>query len=135
MNEEQLEAELADWSRRRREIDAGNAPAFAQVWTVVRARHERAQRRVSLSRVSAITAIVVLAVAVVSVVRPRSEPNEVAPRESASVAVPWRTTVLISSWRAPTDFLFVAPDAGFAFLAREAEQWNRDSAFRANRAN
>jgi len=135
MNEEQLDAALADWFNHRREIDAAQTPAFAQTWVNVQNRYGRAQRRVFLRRIAALAALLVISVVLVSVMRLPSAPKESARNESASLAVPWRTTVLISEWRAPTHFLFTAPDAGFASLAREAERWNKDSTFRPNRIN
>ena len=135
MNEEQLDWELAAWFSHRRELDAGHTPAFPEVWTAVRARHERERRRGLAFRISAIAAMFVLLGVLVTVVRPKSSLKNHVWNESDWLAVPWRTAVLASEWRAPTDFLLTAPDAGFGSLAREAERWNRDSTFRPNRIN
>ena|ERR1041385_4680666 len=133
MNEEQLEGELAGWFSHRREMDAAHAPAFAAVWTGVRARHERTQRRAFLWRVSAIAATLLLAGILVSLLRGRSVPHQIARLESNPPALPWRTTVLAAGWRAPTDFLLTAPEAGFTSLAREVERWNQHPTLQRNR--
>jgi len=135
MNEEQLDAELAAWFSYRREMDAANAPVFAEVWTEVRARHERGKRRAFLRRVAAITALLVLLGILVLEMRLRSDPSQHERNASEPLAVPWRTVVLISEWRAPTNFLLNEPEAGFAPLAREAKRWNTDLTFRPNRIN
>jgi hypothetical protein len=135
MNEEQLDAGLAAWFSYRREMDAANAPVFAEVWTEVRARHERAKRRAFLQRVAAIAVVLVLLGILLLKVRSRSDPTQEVRTESDPLAVPWRTAVLISEWRTPTNFLLTAPEAGFAPLAREAERWNTDPTFRPNRVN
>ena len=135
MNEEQLDVELTAWFSHQRETEAANAPAFAELWTNVRARHEREKRRALLRRVSAIAAVFVLLGVMVTMVRSRSDAKKYARNESPSLGVPWRTTVLVSEWRAPTDFLLTAPGAGFASLIRDAERWNKDSTFRPNRIN
>ena len=133
MNEQQLDAELADWFSHQRRIDAANAPEFADVLIRVRIEHERAQRQSSLRRVAAIAAMFVLSGILIHMTGLRFTPRPSAQNES--LAVPWRTTVLVSEWRAPTDFLFAAPNAGFASLAREAQRWNNDSMFRPNQIN
>jgi hypothetical protein len=132
MNEEQLEAQLADQFRRWREMNARQAPAFAGVWAAVRARHERARRRVLLWRVSALAAMTLLCVVLGAMVRSWPAANRLARGQSNSVAVPWRTTVLISAWRSPTDFLCAAPDAGLAFLPRQGQRGNPPSSSRPN---
>ena len=103
-------------------MDAGHAPPFSEVWTAVRARKEREQKRGLAWRVSAIAAMFVLSGVLVTMVRPQSNLKNYARNESDWLAVPWRTAVLASEWRAPLDFLLTAPDAGFASLAREAER-------------
>ena len=135
MNEEQLDRELTAWFSHQRETEGANAPAFGELWSNVRARHEREKRRALLRRVSAIAAVFVLLGVMVTMVRSRSDPKKYARNESHSLGVPWRTTVLVSEWRAPTDFLLTAPCAGFASLIRDAERWNKDSTFRPNRIN
>jgi hypothetical protein len=135
MNDEQLDAELADWFSHRRKMDAAHAPAFADVWAGVQNRHQRAHRRVFLQGVVVIAAMLVLPAFLISVMRMASGPNGSAQNEAKTLAVPWQTAVLISEWRAPTHFLFTTPDAGLESLAREAERWNRDSPSRPNRIN
>ena len=135
MNEEELDGELAAWFSHGREMDAGHAPPFSEVWTAVRARHERERRRDLALRVSAIAAMFVLLGVLGTVARSKSSLRNHVWNESDRLAVPWRTAVLASEWRAPTDFLLTAPDAGIGSLARVAELWNRDSTLRPNRIN
>lgn len=78
--------------------DEQRAPDFATVWSAAAAR----RRRSVVMQIGALAAAVAFAAIVASSFR--------APRATVPLELPWRSAVLLTEWRAPTDvFLPVAP--------------------------
>lgn len=75
--------------------DEQRAPDFDTVWSAAAAQHRRARTRSLLAQIGALAAVFVFAAIVAFSFR--------APRATAPVELPWRSAVLISEWRAPTD--------------------------------
>jgi len=78
--------------------DEKGAPDFDRLWSAASGRHHRQRTRVRLAQISAVAALLLI-VAFVSI--RKSSPT----RESTTAALPWRSVVLLSEWRAPTDTL------------------------------
>ena len=84
--------------------DEKGAPDFDQLWSAASGRHHRQRTRARLARIAAIAALL-LVVAMVSI--RKSAP----PPQTATATLPWRSVVLLSEWRAPTDALLSTPDS------------------------
>ena len=85
---------------------ARSAPAFADVWKAAVAGHLQ-RRRLYFRRVTAAAALLVLLATATNLMLKRPQPfrNDA----SAEPELPWKSEVLISQWRAPTDFLLETP--------------------------
>ena len=75
------------------------APDFAAVWSAAAARHRRERTRAIVAQIGALAAVIALTFLITHVFRPVKTP----PRTTAEL--PWRSAVLLTEWRAPTDAL------------------------------
>ena len=80
--------------------DEDGAPDFDQVWSSVSGQSHRQSLRRRLTRFTAIAAVLL---AVVLVTHRRTTPPAI--QETAASGLPWRSVVLLSEWRAPSDTL------------------------------
>ncbi len=91
------------------------APAFDQIWAAASSRVASSRWRGYFLRVTAAAALVVgLGVATTLLLNhPASDSRTLATVGGTveSPELPWRSAVLISQWRAPTDFLLESPAA------------------------
>lgn len=98
-----------------RRDEESRAPEFAAVWSAANSRLQRQHRQRYFLRISAVAAGL-MALGLVAALLPELEPKQ--PRRTVPVAglasasaplpqpgLPWRTALLVSQWRAPTDFL------------------------------
>ena len=102
----------------RRE-DEGAAPPFNEAWETASSPLRQMRWRRYVLRVTAAAAMLAaLGVAVIRFISPlpaqRLAPGLISDRAvpangSVSSSLPWQSTVLISQWRAPTDFLLQSP--------------------------
>ena len=79
--------------------DENRAPDFTAVWSAVAARHRRERTRAIGARIGALAAVIALTFLVTHAFRPAKTPSR------ATAELPWRSAVLLTEWRAPTDAL------------------------------
>ena len=91
--------------REAHRADEAGAPDFDQVWSSVSGHHHRQRTRRRLAQVTTIAAVL-LAVALVAL---RKSPPAV--HETAASGLPWRSVVLLSEWRAPSDTLLAQSES------------------------
>ena len=85
--------------------DESCAPDFDHLWSTASSRHRRHLTHVRLGWITAIAALLLVGAFV-------SNHKSSPPRESATLAaLPWRSVVLLSEWRAPTDGLLSTPES------------------------
>ena len=107
MNSES-ENELRELFHELKQCDREAAPPFEKTWQDAQITLQR-QRWHSVGKICAIAAMLIVLGTMATV---RFKPF--APTKSVSIDIPWDSTVLISEWQAPTDFLLQAPEIGFA---------------------
>ena len=83
--------------------DEDRAPDFDAVWSTAAARHHRERLRTVLARIGAFAAAIALAFLIAHALRPAKNPRAI-----ATTDLPWRSAVLLTEWRAPTDALLPA---------------------------
>ena len=98
------EPELRDILRTELRAREHAAPAFEAVWSAAAATPRRARRRALITRTGALAAVIVFVCLTVLALRPPKTP----PRATAAADLPWRSAVLLTEWRAPTDALLLA---------------------------
>src|SRR5262245_20411707 len=91
---------IADLFDGLRAEEARRAPDFDAMWGAARAIQLRRSRRRVLLRLAAAAALLAV-LGVPAALRLRAP----APLPRAGDELPWKSAVLISQWRAPTDFL------------------------------
>ena len=91
---------LRELLRNELNIDESRAPEFDAVWSAAAGRSRRQRTHSALLRLGALAAVIVLALVAVRAFRPVRNPHAV-----ATADLPWRSTVLLTEWRAPTDVL------------------------------
>jgi hypothetical protein len=87
-------------------IDEDRVPDFDSVWSSAVARHQRQRTRSVLAGIGALAAVIVLAFLATHAIRPARNPRAI-----ATTDLPWRSTVLLTEWRAPTDALLPAAES------------------------
>ena len=102
MKQEPKEAEVRKLYLELRREDRRRMPAFTTVWAASVVRHRRQRFGLCLQRVAAVAAVAAL------LVHHRAARDG---RRAAEAELPWKSTVLISQWRAPTDFLLEPPSS------------------------
>jgi hypothetical protein len=83
--------------------DASNAPDFATLWTAAALRH---RTRFRVVRMLPFAAALLVSATLAMVIHPRvkSPPREAIQRHAIkSGDLPWRSTILLTEWRAPSD--------------------------------
>jgi type VI protein secretion system component VasF len=85
--------------------DEDRAPDFDTVWVAAAARHHRERTRSILGRIGGLAAVLAFVFLVGHAVRPAKNPQAI-----AITGLPWRSTVLLTEWRAPTDALLPAAE-------------------------
>lgn len=83
--------------------DEDRTPDIDAVWSAAAGRHHRARTRSILARLGALVAVIAFVFLATPAHRPAKNP-----RPSATTELPWRSTVLLTEWRAPTDVLLPA---------------------------
>lgn len=96
--------QLRDLLRTELRAREHDAPAFEAVWSAAVATQRRSRRRALLTRTGALAAVIVFVGLSATALRPLKTP----PRATASTDLPWRSAVLLTEWRAPTDALLPA---------------------------
>ena len=82
--------------------DEDAAPDFAAVWSAAAARHHRQRTRAMVAGIGALAALIAGAVLITHFF----VPVKATPRATAEL--PWRSAVLLTEWRAPSDALLPA---------------------------
>ena len=85
--------------------DENRAPDFDAVWSAAAARHHRARTRSILAGIGALAAVIALVFLATHAFRPAENPGPI-----ATTDLPWRSAVLLTEWRAPTDALLPATE-------------------------
>jgi hypothetical protein len=85
--------------------DEDRAPDFDTVWVAAAARHHRERTRSILGRIGALAGVIAFVFLVRHATRPAKNPQAI-----ATTDLPWRSTVLLTEWRAPTDALLPATE-------------------------
>ena len=80
--------------------DEDLAPDFDALWSAAATRHHRERTRSVLARIGALAAVIALAFLATHAFRPAKNP-----RPMGTTDLPWRSAVLLTEWRAPTDAL------------------------------
>lgn len=96
---------LRELLRTELRADENRAPDFGAVWSAAAAAHHRERTRSVLARIGALAAV--LAIAFLTAPAFRSAKN---PRAVVTTDIPWRSAVLLTEWRAPTDALLPAAE-------------------------
>ena len=91
----------------RTELRAGEnqAPDFDAVWSAAAARHHRERTRTILTGIAALAALIAVCLFATHDFRPGKKRDAIAISD-----LPWRSVVLLTEWRTPTDALLPAPD-------------------------
>jgi hypothetical protein len=108
MNPESEDNRIKDLFLELRREDTNRAPSFARMWSAAAAGQQRRQHgRGYFRRMAAVAASLALLGAAASLMfdHHRSLPT----KWTAELELPWKSEVLISHWRAPTDFLLERP--------------------------
>ncbi len=84
--------------------DEDGGPSFDHVWAAASLRHHRHQVRVRLAQWTALAALLVVGAFILLHAPSQS-------RSTVATTLPWRSAVLLSEWRAPTDTLLSAPES------------------------
>ena len=114
MNQNQEEKKIKELFVELKRQEERRAPAFEQVWAVAASRVRRDRWRAYFLRVAA-AAAALIALAVATVLFLNRQPERPPAKNAASgnahksSGLPWQSAVLISEWRAPTDFLLELP--------------------------
>ena len=82
--------------------DESDAPDFAAVWSAAAAQHRRQRTRAAVAGIGALAALI----AGVVLITHFFVPVKATPRTAADL--PWRSAVLLTEWRAPSDALLPA---------------------------
>ncbi len=113
-DEEQIKKLFLDLRRK----DEQRAPAFEEVWSAASSRRRRRRREYVWRAAAALAALALLGVTVALVFHQRTlryaasaltAPVSIPMNGSQFSSLPWQSTVLISQWRSPTDFLLRSP--------------------------
>ena len=99
------EPSLRELLRAELHADENCAPTFDAVWSAAAARQHRARTRYIIAQIGALAAVIAVAFLVAHVFRPAKNPRVIASDE-----LPWRSAVLFTEWRAPTDALLPAAE-------------------------
>ena len=97
--------DLRELLRPELRADEDSTPDFDAVWSAAAARHHRGRTRSVLAGIGALAAVVAFAFLVTHAFHPAKNPPAVATTE-----LPWRSAVLLTEWRAPTDALLPAAE-------------------------
>jgi hypothetical protein len=85
--------------------DEDRAPDFDTMWVAAAARHHRERTRSILGRIGALAAVIAFIFLARPAIRPAKNPQAI-----ATTDLPWRSTVLLTEWHAPTDALLPAAE-------------------------
>ena len=96
---------LRELFRTELRTDEDHAPDFDAVWFAAAARHHRERTRSILARIGALAAVIAFVFLVRHAIRPAKNRQAI-----ATTDLPWRSTVLLTEWRAPTDALLPATE-------------------------
>ena len=96
---------LRELLRTELRADEDRAPDFDTVWSATAARRHRERTRSVLAGVAALAAVIVFAFLATPAFRPAKNPRAI-----ATTDLPWRSSVLLTEWRAPTDALLPAAE-------------------------
>lgn len=91
---------LRELLRAELRADEDRAPDFGAIWSAAAARHHRERTRSVLARIGALAAVIAFAFLATHAFRPAKNPRAIAKAD-----LPWRSAVLLTEWRAPTDAL------------------------------
>jgi len=94
---------LRELLRTELRADEDRAPDFDAVWSAAAARRHRKRTRSVLARIGALTAVIAFAFLATHAIRSAKDPRAI-----ATTDLPWRSAVLLTEWRAPTDVLLPA---------------------------
>lgn len=94
---------LRELLRTELRADEDRAPDFDAVWAAAAVRHHRERTRSILAGMGALAAVIAFAFLAAHALRPAKNPRPI-----ATADLPWKSTVLVSEWRAPTDALLPA---------------------------
>lgn len=94
---------LRELLRTELRADEDRAPDFDAVWSDAAARHHRKRTRSVLARIGALAAVIAFAFLATHAIRSAKDPRAI-----ATTDLPWRSAVLLTEWRAPTDALLPA---------------------------
>jgi hypothetical protein len=119
MNSARQDDKLGELFLELKKEDARRAPSFGQVWETASSRRRNTRRRDYFLRIAATAAMLLaLGIVVAQILNQHSShhpaPTLASPKISLragiqSSSLPWQSAVLISEWRAPTDFLLQSP--------------------------
>jgi hypothetical protein len=96
---------LRELLRTELRADEDRAPDFDAVWSAAAARHHRERTRSLTARIGALAAVIAFAFLATRAVRHAKNPRAI-----ATTDLPWRSAVLLTEWRAPTDALLPAAE-------------------------